>query len=139
MSIFAQFETNKEAEKKGAAVTYAANDDGTIPTFYVSRMSRSNKNYLKALDRNAKPHRRSIDLETIKPEVADSINLKVFVDSILLGWENIKNKDGEIIQFNKENAISLFESLPDLYDDLSERARKASTFRDEEIEEEAKN
>lgn len=139
MSIFEQFETNKEAEKKGVAIEYSANKDGTIPTFFVSRMSRTNKNYLKSLERNTKAHRRAIELETIKPEQAEQINMQVFVDSILLGWENIKDKDGEVIQFTKENAKSLFERLPDLYDDLNEKAKKASTFRDEQVEEEAKN
>lgn len=139
MSIFEQFETNKQAEKEGVAISYGANSDGTVPTFFVSRMSRTNKKYLQALERNTKPHRRAIELETIKPDQAESINMQVFVDAILLGWENIKGKDGEAIQFSKEAAKALFEKLPDLYDDLNEKAKKASTFRDEQKEEEAKN
>lgn len=139
MSLYSQFETNKEKELKGVAVEYGPNADGTIPTFYVTRMSRSNVRYTKRLDAATKPHRRSMELETMDNKLAEKISMSVFVDTILTGWENVQNRKGEVVPHSKEAATKMLTELPDLYDDLQTRASKATLFRDEEVEEEAKN
>lgn len=139
MSLYENFETNKEREVGGVPMEYSPNKDGTIPTFNVTRMSRSNVRYTKRLEAATKPHRRAIQLETMDNNLAEKISMQVFVDTILLGWSNIQGRDGKAIPFSKAAAIVLFTDLPDLYDDLQGRASKASEFRNEVIEEEAKN
>ena len=47
MSLSKQFETNKAKEVEGVALQYGENSDGTIPTFWLSRMSRANQQYTK--------------------------------------------------------------------------------------------
>ncbi len=139
MSLYNQFATNKEAEVEGVEVQYGANADGSIPSFRISRMSKANKKYTKALERATRPHRRAIELETMNNDLAERLFMGVFVDTVLLGWNNIQDREGNNIAFNKENAMKLFEDLPELYDDLQEKAKKASLFREEAIEEEAGN
>lgn len=139
MSLYNQFATNKEAEVEGVEVEYGANADGSIPSFRISRMSKANKKYTKALERATRPHRRAIELETMNNDLAERLFMGVFVDTVLLGWSNIQDRDGKAIAFNKENALKLFTDLPELYDDLQEKAKKASLFREEAIEEEAGN
>ncbi len=139
MSLYENFATNKDRELGGVAMEYSANKDGTIPTFTVTRMCRSNTRYNKRLEAATKPHRRAIQLETMDNNLAEKISMQVFVDTILLGWSNIQGRDSKVIPFSKSAAIVLFTDLPDLYDDLQMRASKASEFRDEVMEEEAKN
>lgn len=139
MSLYKDFATNKQAEVKGVLVEFSANDDNTIPGFIVSRMSRANKKYTKALEKATRPHRRAIELETMNNDLADKIFMEVFVDTVLLGWQNVQDKDGKPLVFNRQNAIMLFTDLPELYDDLQDKAKKAAMFRDEAIEGEAKN
>jgi hypothetical protein len=139
MSLFSEFKTNKSAEIEGVEVPYSKNDDGTIPTFRIARMGRSNSNYRKTLERETRPFRRQMELETLSNEMADEITLKVFVSSILLGWNNVQDENGQEIPFNQENAIALMRNLPDLYDDLSNKASKASLFRDAMMERDSKN
>jgi len=139
MSLYENFETNKELEVGGVPMEYSPNKDGTVPTFNVTRMSRSNTRYTKRLEAATKPHRRSIQLETMDNGLAEKISMQVFVDTILLGWKNVQNRKGEVVPYSKEAALKLFMELPDFYDDLQARASKASEFRDAAIEEEAKN
>lgn len=139
MSLYNQFETNKEAEVEGVEVEYGANADKTVPKFRISRMSKANKKYTKALERATRPHRRAIELETMNNDLAERLFMGVFVDTVLLGWSNVQDREGKNIAFNKENALKLFTDLPELYDDLQEKAKKASLFREEAIEEEAGN
>jgi len=139
MSIFNQFETDQDAEKDGIWIEYGENEDGTIPAFKVSRMSKNNKRYSKALDRATRPHRRAIELETLKDDTAERVFMEVFVDTILMDWKNIQTKQGSEIALTKEKALEIFNALPELYEDLQNNARKASLFRQEALEEESGN
>ena len=40
MSLFDQFETDTAKEIEGVPVKYAPNKDGTVPTFFLSRMGK---------------------------------------------------------------------------------------------------
>lgn len=139
MSIFDDFQTNPKAETEGVWVEYSENKDGTLCAFKVSRMSKANKKYTKALERATKPVRRQIDLKTLKDEKAEDIFLQVFVDTVLLDWKNVQTRSGDEIPFSREKALEVMKALPDLYDDLQEKAKEMELFRQEALEEEAKN
>lgn len=146
MSLKDQFATNAAKEAEGVQVQYGANDDGSIPSFTLSRMAKSNKKYSKALEAATRPYRRQIELGTMNNDVAERLFMGVFVDTVLKSWDNIKlsdvtgnESDNGFAPLTKENAISLFNNLPEMYEDLQEKAKSASLFREEVIEEEAKN
>lgn len=139
MSLFEQFETNAEKEIEGVPVKYAPNGDGTVPTFYLSRMGKSNKKYSKALDKATKPYARQMQLGTLADETAEDLFRNVFIKTVLKGWDNVRGKDGKDMAFTVENANELFTKLPDLYEDLQEKARSAALFREEINEVDAGN
>lgn len=139
MSLFKQFKTDAHKEQDGVRVEYGANEDGSVPAFFVRRMHKNNRTYAKALEIATRPHRRAIELDTLDPKIAEKIFLDVFVSTILCGWENILSETGETLAFNKENAVMIFTALPELYEDLQEKARKVSMFMDNDMEEDAKN
>lgn len=146
MSLSSQFKTDKKAEIDGVKVEYGTNNDGSIPTFYIRRMSRSNLKYTKSLEARTRRHRRLIDNDQLDPKLAEQINLDIFLDSIFVHFENIplsdvtgKKEDLGFAPSTKENARLLFENLPDLYDDLQMKAQKASMFKENVLEDEAEN
>lgn len=146
MSLAKQFATNSSKEIDGVAVQYGANEDGSIPEFIVSRMAKTNKKYAKAIEAATRPYRRQIEIGTMDNDVAERLFMGVFADTVLKSWQNVKlsdvtgnPKDEGFAEFTKENAISLFKNLPEMYDDLQEKAKSASMFREEVLEEEAKN
>lgn len=139
MSLFDQFETNTDKEAEGVTVEYAPNKDGTIPTFTISRMGKSNKKYSKMLDKATKPYARQLQLGTLANETADKLFMGVFVKTVLRGWNNVYGRDGKPLEFTPENAEMLLTALPDLYDDLQEKAKSAALFREEEREADAGN
>ncbi|WBF76922.1 hypothetical protein PSV3_00220 [Septimatrevirus PSV33] len=82
---------------------------------------------------------RQVELGTLKNEVAESLFMGVFVDTVLRGWKNVQGEDGKEIAYSKDAAISLLSELPDVYERLQEEAKLASNFRDNALEAEAKN
>lgn len=70
----------------------------------------------------------------------------MFIDTILLGWDNLpkseltgNDEDTELLDFTPENAQALFDEMPDLYNDWESRAQKAAAFREAEREVSAGN
>lgn len=146
MSLRAQYGTDVAKEVNGVEVEYGQNADGSIPTFIISRMGKANKRYTKALERATKPYRRQIELNTMPEAQAEKLFLEVFVSTVVLGWRNVEmadvsgsDSDEGLAEFNVENAIALFTALPELYEDLQEKAKSASMFREAALEDEAKN
>lgn len=139
MSLHEQFAINRSKENDGVEIQYGPNADGSIPTFIISRMGKSNKKYTKALEAATRPYRRQIELGTLSNEVADSLFMPVFVDTVLKGWQNVKDRNENDLVFNRASALQLLGELPELYDDLQEKAKSAALFRDESLEDEAKN
>ena len=141
MSLYKQFATNSEKETEGVKIEFheATNDDGSIPTFVVSRMGKSNKRYSKALEAATRPYRRQIELGTMNNDKAEEIFLGVFVDTVLKGWKNVRGEDGKPLEFSKAAAVKLFTDLPEVYERLQEEAKLSANFRDAALEEEVKN
>jgi len=146
MSLSKQFKTDVENEVRGVEFQFGENEDKSIPSFNLSRMGKSNKRYTKMLDLKTKPHRRQMELGTMPPELAESIFMEIFAKTIMNGWSNIclsdvtgNEDDTGFAPFTPENAMSLFANLPELYDDLQEKAKSAANYREESLEQEAKN
>jgi hypothetical protein len=138
-SLHKNFAMSEEKMKDGVDIEFSPNDDGSVPTFRIARVSANNPKYMKCMERVSRPYKRQIQLETLTPELTIKINRTVFVESLLLGWSNVQGKDGKEMSFSRENALKLLEELPDLFDELYTNANKASLFRDEEQEADAKN
>lgn len=146
MSLTARYKTDSELETKGAKYELPANDDGTIPTFYLARMSNANPRYLKVLNQVMKPYQREIQLGTLSEEKAKELQIRIFVDAILTGWENILASDvtgdpnaAGYLDFSKQYATMLLERLPELHRVLSDFASDMSNYLEVNREEAAKN
>jgi hypothetical protein len=139
MSLYTQFKTNAEKEVEGVEIQYGPNEDGTIPTFIISRMGKSNKAYTKALEAATRPYRRQIELGTMNNDTAETLFIGVFAKTVLKGWKNVRDESGAEIAFSEKAAVKLLTDLPEMYDDLQEKAKSASLFREESLEDEAKN
>jgi hypothetical protein len=141
MGLFKEYKTDSVKESSGIVITFdeAQNADGSIPSFTLSRMGKSNVAFSKALESATRPYRRQMELGLMKNDVAETLFLKVFVETVLRDWENIQSEDGISIAFTPENAISLLTELPDVYERLQTEAKLASNFRSESLIEESKN
>lgn len=138
--IYSQFETNKDLERTGIRIEYHdENDvDGKPATFLIARAGGSNIAYQKALDRETRHLRRALATDNVSMDTMNRINRKVFIETCLLGWENMTGKDGKELVLTKANAETLFTDLPDLYNDLVRQASTVGLYR-ASAEEDEKN
>jgi hypothetical protein len=141
MNLYDQFATDAQMEKQGIIIDYGPNADlpkvdGEAPhiLFRIARAGGANQTFNKVLERLTRPHRRMIQSGHMDTVLADQLYEQAFIESILLGWDNVTNKAGEPLPYSKLNAAQLFKDLPELYRDLREQANNSSLFREEQRE-----
>lgn len=139
MSLYDQFTTDTDLEKKGIVLQYGLNSKDKPIGIRVARAGGSNAAYAKRMEFKAKPFRRQIQTETIEKKQLERIVLEVFCETVILGWENVEDAEGNELTYSVENAIKLFTDLPDLFADVQEQAGKAALFRAEVREKAAGN
>lgn len=147
MGLRNTFKTDAAKEVEGVRIEVGINDHNGLPIgIRVARMSRSNKRYAKRLEAVTRPHSAAINNETLDNELGRKLLQEVFADTILLGWDNVPKSeltgnadDTEELEFTRENALALFNELPDMYDDWESKAKSSANFRDAELDGNAKN
>jgi hypothetical protein len=138
MGLRNNYKTDASAEVDGVLIDVDINEHNKQPIrVKLSRMGQGNKRYTKALEERTRAHSAAIQNETLDNELGRQIMQGVFVDTILLGWENLPKseltgnpEDTDDLPYSRENALKLFEELPDFYDVLEGHAKRASNFRE---------
>lgn len=139
MSLYSQFQTDKNIEKDGVVLEYGKTKEGKVISIRIARAGGANSRYTKLMEAATKPYRRQLQNETLDNDIAESITQKVYAQSVILGWENVQDQDGEDMAFNLENCIKLFKDLPDLWTDIQNQATRAALFRQDILEADSKN
>lgn len=130
MSLYDTFATDTDLEKTGIFVEYGETDDGKPIRFRIARAGGANTEFEKVLEKLTRPYRKAIQSGMIAKKKADEIYMLAFIQTVLLGWENVQDRNGKEMEFCQGNAIKLFGDLPDLYQDLREQANTAALFRE---------
>lgn len=145
MSMYQQFKTDPELEKKGIELDYG---DFVVT---IARAGGANKRFDKVLEAKTKPYRRAIQTETLDPKVGERLLREVYAETVVLNWHTrteddelmpgIENPDpnGPLLPVTAENLIATFKNLPDLYTDIVEQSKKVALYRQTILEEDAGN
>lgn len=134
-SIYDLFATDAKAEaEEGLALDY-----GSFGRITIRRAGGANKGFARALEAKLRPYRRQIQAGTLEEAVAERLLAEVYAETVLIGWQGIRDRAGQEIAFSHKAAVTLFTDLPELFRDVQEQAQKAANFRLAEIEESAKN
>ncbi len=97
-----------------------------------------NPEYQKVFQKISKPHRKSIRRGTLADDVAEKLLVEAMADSILLDWDGVE-EGGQVLPYNKENAMRILLEYKDLRDQVTEIANEMESFRAEEDQEAEKN
>ena len=138
MSIW-NLATDKDVEKNGVWRDFP--DDNDVPVrFLIARQGGGNSPYLKELEREIRPLRRSSKNGTqLDPEIQKQILIRVLAKTVLVGWENVLDRAGNPLPYSVENAIDLLSAIDVVFDYVQEESALLSNYRAEALEDEAKN
>lgn len=132
--IYDKFKTNKAAEQEGIILDY-----GDGQTIKIARAGGSNIRFEKAAQAKMRKFGLQAKHDLLEPEQMRTIFREVLAETVVLGWTGFTDEEGKPLSFSKENVVKVFTDLPDLFDDVLEQSRKASLFKENILEDEAKN
>lgn len=135
MSIWNTHAIDLDLAENGIWITDIAGDEEFLIASY------SNKKHRAAMNDWLKRNSKKLKNGTISDEVANEFMIKAFCRHVLLGWKNVKDREGNEIEFSFENAYKLLSdpSLEPLLRDLEAASKDEASFRDEVKAEQAKN
>lgn len=142
--LYSMFGTVPSQEADGVWIVYGADKDKD-PCFKVARAGGENHKYTQALVKKVRPYQRVINNQSSSPDqstlkLIESLTQQAFVETCLLDWRNVKDKKKQSLgSFTQEKAYKFFKELPELYRDLFEQSQSLATFRQEQVDEAAKN
>jgi len=129
-SIYKAFETSPKAEAdEGICLDY-----GPVGKIWIARAGGANQKFINYYNAQMKPYTRQIQNNTLDNEVARNLEADIFARTILLRWEEIRGRDGQLLEFTVDNAKQLLLDLPVLMQDIRVAAQDASLFRKSVIE-----
>ncbi len=133
MSLYSLFETDESAELDGFELVLF--DEEVEIKFILARAGGSNRKFSNRLQALLRPYDRAIKAGTMSEEKAASIMAQTMAETVLLGWENVFDRDGEKLPFSVASAKQLLLDLPELRTVILEEAQNAANFIAEEVEE----
>lgn len=142
MSRFALARTHKtdpKLEQDGIWIPNGETDDGRPIAFRVRRSGGANKAYEKGVRDAFKPHTALINAGIANNDALEKVLVKVFANTVLVGWENVDDAEGKAIPFSKEAALEMLTELPDLYKQLMSASGQMALFRSESLKADAGN
>lgn len=132
MGMYEDFKTDAAMERDGIVLDY-----GEFRVT-VARAGGANKQYLKLLEFKTRPHQRAIQAGLLDNERSMSILREAYAETVVRNWElrrggqwvqGIDGPDGTDLPFTKENVLSTFHNLPDLFQDIMEQAGRGALYR----------
>lgn len=142
MSLYKTYETDESIEKDGQAFQMGEDSQGRPIDFICRRAGGANGRFQKSFEEKSRPVRHILNSKTpgaVSAKTQERVMREVFVDSVLVGWRNVEGRDGQPMEFNRENALKLFTDLPDLFRELLSMTQEGAAFRRIQREEEAGN
>lgn len=137
--LYRTFKTDGDLERAGIWLDYGKTEDDKDIRIKICRSGGSNDRFAKVLDAKFKPYRRALQMETLDNGVADKLLKEVFVETVILDWQNVQDENGQYLAFTPANVIKILTDLPELWRDLREQSGRTALFRQEVEEAAAKN
>jgi len=134
VNLFQRYETDQAKEKNGATITI----DGA--EFYCRRAGGSNRSYRIVLGRLMEAQRENLlkDVASDEAQTAEfEVVLQAFADCVVIGWNNVLDRDGNPWEFSKENFKDLMRSCPDVWDHIRVEVHNFDNFRRETVKQAA--
>lgn len=131
MNLYNTFETNKDLERDGITLDYGFNDKNEPIQIRIARAGGSNTRFAKILEQKMRPYKRAIATDSLDNQVAQQLMIEAYADAVILGWTGVQDRDGNVLDFNRENVVKVLTDLPDLFYDIQAQSQKAALFRED--------
>jgi len=137
MSLYKLFGTDETAEQEGFDLNLYDGDE--VIVFRLARAGGSNRRFVNRIQSLSDPFQRVGGVSRLSEERGVEILCQALSETVILGWKNVQDENGEEIPFSIGAAKQLLLELPELRNVIFEEAQKISNFAKEKVEEDEGN
>jgi hypothetical protein len=135
LNLFDIFSSNKESEENGRWIELG----GEPPTSFKIR-SFGAKTVTDLREELMKPFQQLLRVGgKIPDDKNEEIGLKVLAGAVIADWKNVRNAEGEAVDYSADEAYAILKALPKLASFVIQFSLEAQNFRDEAREDSAGN
>lgn len=131
MNLYNTFETNKDLERDGIVLDYGFNSKDEPIQIRIARAGGANTKFAKVLEQKMKPYKRAIANDTMDNKVAEKLLIEAYADAVILSWTGVEDREGNSLEFTRDNVVKVLTDLPDLFMDIQAQSQKSALFRAE--------
>jgi hypothetical protein len=133
-NLFEQYELDPAKRQNGVPVEFAGS------TFFCRFAGSGNRSYrfASAAEVSASPElaqKLDTGTEQEKMEAEDVLTMRAFFGNVVVGWEEVLDRSGSPLEFNRENYLDLMGSCPMVWEYVRMEARSLDNFRAQAKEE----
>lgn len=140
MNLYNTFESDEKAEAEGIILEYGLNSKEEPIQIRIRRGDGSNVRFAKVFERKSAPFRRIMSIPgALDQKVSDRVMRECYAEAVVVSWSGVEDRDGNPMEFSKDNVLKLFSDLPDLFRDVVRQSQNEALFRRELREAEAGN
>lgn len=138
--LYESYETDPQLEVDGVHLEIGLSKTKKVVTIRVRRAGGANQQFAKVFEQKSKPYRRLMEIPgALDPAVQERVMREVYAESVVVGWENVEDRNGSELPYNKANVLQLFTDLPDLFRRIVKETQDMDLFRREVVAAEAGN
>lgn len=126
------FKTDKDAEQQGVEHYI-----GGGVTLRIAR--QNNPAYREYIAQLIRPYREEVEAKNLADDVWVELINKAMSKTILVGWDGIKDDNGNEIQYTPEKALDFLSQMPDFREVVSAFSTNMENYRVSELEKDIKN
>lgn len=133
MGLYDLFGTDHDLEENGFALEYGD------ATFIIARAGGANQKFQRCIEKKMRPYRASINSGTMHEDTSRKLLAEAYAQTIVLAWDGVTDKDGEALEFTKENVVKIFNDLPDLFTEIITESQRIANYVTEAAEADSKS
>ena len=137
-NVYSRYGSEPSIEEKGVVIDYELEGGGHF-SIKIKRAGARNAEWKKTYNAIMKPQAEAIEAGKLSEAENKVLLAEVWAKSVVMGWDNIKDSDGNEVPFTVQNCFELFSLYPDLLNDVIADSHLRSNFQDEEMLATAKN
>jgi hypothetical protein len=137
-NLYSTYGSEPELEHRGVVIDYELDNKETF-SIKIKRAGARNQEWKVSYNAIMKPHAQDIEDGKLSEGENKELLAEIWSKTVVLGWSNLRDNDGNEVQFSKETCYALFCAFPDLLNAVIADSHARSNFQFEEMEATAKN
>ncbi len=137
-NLYSTYGSEPSLERIGVVIDYELVNKETF-SIKIKRAGARNQEWKIAYNRIMKPHAEEITDGKLSEHENKKLLAEVWAKTVVVGWSNLRDGEGNEVKFSKETCYELFCAFPDLLNEVISDSHLRSNFQHEEMEATAKN